>query len=97
MIHVSGTGVYRSYALTQNYPNPFNPSTYIRYQVRSEGWITIRVYDLPGRLVEDLVNENQRPGEYTVTWNAGNFPSGVYYCRMVAGNFISTKKMILVK
>ncbi|HTY10223.1 MAG TPA: 5'-nucleotidase C-terminal domain-containing protein [Bacteroidota bacterium] len=83
--------------LSQNYPNPFNPATTFRFSVPQAGHVTIKIYDVLGKEVAELVDGQLKAGEYTVTWNAGNFASGVYFCRMEAGTFISTKKLLLLK
>jgi hypothetical protein len=85
------------FSLFPNYPNPFNPSTNISYQLLKESNVTIKIYDLLGREMVTLVNERKQRGEYHVPWNAVGVPSGVYYYRLVAGDFIETKKMILMK
>jgi peptidoglycan/xylan/chitin deacetylase (PgdA/CDA1 family) len=89
--------VPRNYALAQNYPNPFNPSTKIRYEVSSMQFITLKVYNVLGKEIQTLVNEEKPIGSYELTWNAANLPSGVYYYRIQAGNFSATRKMILLK
>ena len=86
-----------SFLLTQNYPNPFNPSTKIQYSVNSTQKVTLKVYDLLGREVATLVNEEKPAGTYELTWYAEGLPSGVYFYQLAAGNFIETKKMILIK
>jgi hypothetical protein len=94
-----------NYRLEQNYPNPFNPSTVISYQLAGQSHVTLRVYDLLGREVAALVNEVKSAGNYSATFNASNFPSGVYFYRLTAnavspgqaGNFSSVKKMLLLK
>ncbi|MGO9480237.1 MAG: aryl-sulfate sulfotransferase [Candidatus Kryptoniota bacterium] len=86
-----------SYSLSPNYPNPFNPSTIINYQVPSNGLVTIKVYDVLGREMETLVNDVKSPGEYTVRLDGGNLSSGVYFYRMTAGSYVSTKKALLIK
>jgi len=88
------------YALSQNYPNPFNPSTKINFDLPKAGFVTINVYDISGRLVKQLANQQMSPGKYTVTFDSHelNLSSGVYFYRINAGNeFVMTKKMILVK
>jgi hypothetical protein len=85
------------YVLFQNYPNPFNPSTTFRYSIPSESKVIIKVYDLLGKEIETLVNEEKPTGTYEVSWNAGKLSSGVYFYRMQAGNYSSVKKMILFK
>ncbi|MGE5353167.1 MAG: T9SS type A sorting domain-containing protein [Acidobacteriota bacterium] len=85
------------YSLVQNYPNPFNPSTFITYEIPKAGMVTLRVYDILGRLVTQLVNENQSPGKYSVTFNAAALPSGIYIYQLKANEFQMSKKMTLLK
>jgi len=93
--------VPNSFALLQNYPNPFNPSTTVKFTVpagHNGENVSIRIYDMLGKEVSTLVNENgMAPGTYEITWHAENFSSGIYFSTMQAGNFTDTKKMILVK
>lgn len=86
-----------SFVLQQNYPNPFNPTTQINYSIAERGNVSLVVYDLLGRQVAALVNEVQEPGAYKVNFNASNLPSGVYTYRIQSGNFVQTKKMMLMK
>ena len=85
------------YFLYQNYPNPFNPSTTINYSIPDISYVTIKVFDVLGNEIETLVNEEKPAGSYEITWYAENLPSGVYFYRLQAGDFIQTKKMILMK
>jgi len=85
------------YKLLQNYPNPFNPRTIIGFQLTVNSFAKLTVYDLLGREVTTLVNEQLKPGTYEVDWNAANFPSGVYYYRLSTDGFTETRKMILIK
>ena len=90
------------FILYQNYPNPFNPSTNIKYQIPNSKFVTLKVYDVLGKEVETLVNEMQSAGTYEISWNARNgvsaaYSSGIYYYKLVAGNYTDTKKMILIK
>ncbi len=85
------------FALEQNYPNPFNPTTAIRYQLPVNSDVKLEVYDVLGKKVATLVNERQEAGIYTYTLNASTLSSGVYFYRLQAGNFVQTKKMMLVK
>ena len=85
------------YSLAQNYPNPFNPTTIIKYQIPELSFITIKVYDVLGSEVVTLVNEEKVAGNYEIEFNATQLPSGVYFYRLQAGNFIETKKMVLMK
>ena len=86
----------KKYNLSQNHPNPFNPSTQITFSVPKATDVTLKVYDVLGREIAVLVNERKQPGEYKVSWNAEGVPSGVYFYRIVAGEFVETKKMIVV-
>ena len=93
----AGKATPTAYALEQNYPNPFNPSSDIRYQISEFRIVRIAVYDILGREVAVLVNEKKDPGTYTVTWNAAGIASGMYLCRMTAGPFTQTRKMLVVR
>ncbi|MCB0732032.1 MAG: T9SS type A sorting domain-containing protein, partial [Ignavibacteriae bacterium] len=89
-------------SLRQNYPNPFNPTTTIKYSVpivetHGNASVQLTVYDVLGRKIKTLVNEVKSPGNYSVTFNASNFPSGVYYYQLQVGDLINTKKMVLLK
>ena len=86
-----------SFYLLQNYPNPFNPSTSIEYRVVSREYITLKVYDVLGREITTLVNEEKQAGVYKVVFDAGTLSSGVYYYRLTIGNFVETKKIVLLK
>ncbi len=94
---VESETVIKNYNLYQNYPNPFNPITVIRYDIPSASFVTLKVYDILGREVAQLVNEEKLPGKYQVTFNASKFSSGIYFYRMKAGNFIKTNKLLLLK
>ena len=93
------------FQLNQNYPNPFNPATMISYQLKVKSYVTITVYDLLGREVAALVNQEQSAGSHSVEWNAAKYSSGVYFYRLQAreksggqtGSFTETKKLMLVK
>ena len=88
-----------AFQLEQNYPNPFNPSTVISYQLSAFSYVTLKVYDLLGREVATLVNESKQPGNYNcdLRMENGEFNSGVYLYTLRAGNFVQTKKMMLLK
>jgi hypothetical protein len=94
-------GVPAEYVLLQNYPNPFNPSTAISYQLPAASHVRLTVYDLLGREVTTLVNEVKRPGSYTVEFDGSNLATGVYFCRLQAGDpsrgFTQTKRLLLLK
>lgn len=89
--------VVSGYALEQNYPNPFNPTTTIRYRTASAGPVNVTVFDLLGKEVATLVNAPLAAGEHTVQFNAGRLSSGLYFCRLAAGNVTVTRKMVLMK
>ena len=86
-----------SYSLKQNYPNPFNPSTQIRYSIANSEFVNLSIFSSLGEKVAELVNESKPAGNYTVTFDAGNFSSGVYIARITAGLFIQIIKMSLLK
>jgi len=85
------------YSLSQNYPNPFNPSTTITYTIRRAENVLLRVFDVLGQEVASLVHERREAGQYQTTWFATNVPSGIYFYRLQAGEYVETKKMILLK
>lgn len=85
------------YKLEQNYPNPFNPSTIIRFAVPERSNVVLKIYDVLGAEIQTLVNEEMERGWYEKIFNASGFASGMYIYRMQAGNYIDTKKMLLVK
>ncbi len=85
------------FLLKQNYPNPFNPTTVINYGLPKSSFVKLVIYDVVGHKVKTLVNKTQPAGSYNVTFDASNLSSGIYFYRLTAGNFISTKKMILLK
>jgi hypothetical protein len=87
----------KNFTLSQNYPNPFNPSTRIKYQVASISYVSLVVYDILGNEIETLVNEEKPAGTFELTWYAEGLPSGVYFYQLKAGDYINTKKMILLK
>ncbi len=91
-----------TYTLYQNYPNPFNPTTTIKYSIpnvetHGHASVQIKIYDVLGREIATLVNKQQKPGYYEVNWNADNHSSGVYFYRIRSGDFVETKKMILLR
>ena len=83
--------------LLQNYPNPFNPTTTISFSLANDGFVNLTVFNITGEKVASLVNREYQTGNYTVEFNANDLPSGIYLYRLSAGNFVSTKKMILMK
>jgi len=88
--------ILAKFSLEQNYPNPFNPSTRIQYKVSSNSQVSLVVYDLLGKEIQTLVNEEKPTGAYEVTWYA-ELPSGVYFYQLKAGSFVERRKMILMK
>ena len=81
----------------QNYPNPFNPETKIRYQLPTASKVVIKIYNILGSEVMELVNEQKEAGIYEAEFNASNLSSGTYIYKISADNFVQTKKMILLK
>lgn len=87
----------KDFRLEQNFPNPFNPTTTIQYQLHADSRVTLKVYDVLGSEVATLVNEFQPAGYKEIKFDANSFASGLYIYRLIAGNYISTKKMMVVK
>ncbi len=87
----------KDFALYQNYPNPFNPVTNILFDIPKESFVTLKVYDIRGKEVKTLADENRKAGSYNITFNAAALASGVYFYKLTAGDFTKTMKMILVK
>jgi hypothetical protein len=85
------------FLLDQNFPNPFNPTTTIRYQIPAAERVRLVLYDLLGREIAVLVDGNQSEGPKSVTFDATNLPSGVYFYRLQAGKFVETRKMLIAK
>jgi hypothetical protein len=91
------------YSLSQNYPNPFNPTTTISYTLKERSRVSLRIYNVAGQLIRTLVNGTKTPGEvHTATWDGRNdtgqsVSSGVYFYKLVAGSYVQTKKMVLLK
>ena len=98
MTAITGNGVLtENYRLHQNYPNPFNPATNIKFEIPKSGNVKLRVYNIAGKLVAELLNQNLSPGTYETNWNGDGFASGVYYYRLEAEGFKETRKMLLIK
>jgi hypothetical protein len=89
--------VPHQFGLVQNYPNPFNPSTTIQLSLPKRGHVELKVYNMLGEKVATLVNEEKFAGTYSIQWNAGGVASGVYYYRLQAGDFVASKKLLLLK
>jgi len=86
-----------SYNLYQNYPNPFNPVTKIKYSIQKDAGTTLKIYNSLGQLITTLVNSYLKAGEYEVNFNGENYPSGLYFYVLESGDYVSTKKMVLIK
>ncbi len=86
-----------SFRLYQNYPNPFNPVTGIKYEISRKSFVSLKIFNVLGIEVAVLLNEPKQPGSYEVSWDASNFPSGVYFYEISTGDFTERKKMILLK
>ena len=84
-------------ALDPAYPNPFNPSTNLSYTLADEGVIKLSIYDINGRLVENIVDSYQYAGTYNISWNASNFSSGIYFVSLSTNSNLLTQKIMLVK
>ncbi len=91
------SGIPEEYALNQNYPNPFNPSTKIRFDLPNQEQVIIDVFNQIGEKVTTILNSNLSAGYYEVEFDARNLPSGLYFYRILSGNFAETKKMVLMK
>jgi hypothetical protein len=86
-----------SFQLEQNYPNPFNPTTKINYKLSDDGLVTLKIYDILGKEITTLVNEQKSAGRYEVEFDGDNLNSGIYFYSITAGSFTQTKKMMLIK
>jgi hypothetical protein len=93
----SMNGILNSFSLLQNHPNPFNPSTTIKWQQPETNVVTLKIYDVLGREVTTLVNEELSAGKHDAMFDASRYSSGVYFYQLKAGDFIQTRKMILLK
>jgi Secretion system C-terminal sorting domain len=85
------------FELYQNYPNPFNPITKLKFQIPKSDFVNLRVFDVTGKEIVTLVNEQLKPGIYEIDWDASNYPSGVYFYSFVSGSYTLTRKMVLLK
>ncbi len=90
-------GLPETFSLAQNYPNPFNPTTTIVYGISKDGPVSLKIYDNTGKEVMTLVNESKPAGYYTITFNGTELSSGMYFYKLESGNFVTTKKMVLMK
>ena len=89
--------VTKDYSLSQNYPNPFNPATLISFSIPNDEFVSLRIYDVLGREVAQIINERRSAGTYQVEFNGTALNSGVYYYTLTAGSYTETKKMMMVK
>ncbi|MDP4115802.1 MAG: T9SS type A sorting domain-containing protein, partial [Bacteroidota bacterium] len=92
-----GSEIPKEYSLLQNYPNPFNPTTTINFSIVKSGKVSLKVYDMLGREIKILINEEKAPGKYNVTFNGAGLASGIYFYRLQTDNFVETKKLVLMK
>jgi hypothetical protein len=94
---ISSNNSELNYFLAPNYPNPFNPTTTIKYSLKDDGIVKLKIYNILGSEVASLVDEYKHKGEHKVTFDAGNLASGVYIYKIQSGNFIYSRKMLLLK
>ncbi len=97
LVRVKNEKINNNFYLNQNYPNPFNPTTKITYSLPVASDVTLRIYDILGREIKTLVDEQQNAGIHSLTFNATDLSSGTYFYKLTAGSFVDTKKLILVK
>ncbi|MGH2575323.1 MAG: T9SS type A sorting domain-containing protein, partial [Ignavibacteria bacterium] len=93
----NNANIPKEFKLFDNYPNPFNPATTIKFDIPHALNVNLTVYDAIGRIVDVLLNRRLSAGSYEIPWNASMFASSIYYLRLEAGNFFSSKKMVLLK
>jgi hypothetical protein len=91
------TTVPKDYVLEQNYPNPFNPTTTIKFSIPKEGYVEMKLFDVTGREVATLVSDPFKAGTYEIDFDGTKLSSGVYFYKVVVGDFTATKKMVLIK
>lgn len=96
-IQSNNSEITDNFSLSQNYPNPFNPKTKIKFDIAQASFTKLVIFDLLGREVATLVNEELKPGRYEADWNASNFSSGVYFYKLISSDFVKTRKMVLMK
>jgi len=85
------------FSLNQNYPNPFNPVTSISFYIPKKSMVTVKVYNIQGKEIQELTNKDFEAGDYNLIWDATQYSSGIYFCTMKAGDFTETKKMLMIK
>jgi len=91
------TSIPDKYNLYQNYPNPFNPNTTIKYELPKDVMVSIKIYDILGGEIKTLVNDFQRAGQYSINFNGSSLASGICFYRIKTGDFVSVKRMMLIK
>lgn len=96
-VKTNDANIPAAFTLRQNYPNPFNPTTIIRFALPLEAFVTLKVYDVRGKEMATLVNGPMSAGNYTRSFNAGRYPSGVYFYRLIAGTYSASRRMLLLK
>ncbi|MBS1493679.1 MAG: T9SS type A sorting domain-containing protein [Bacteroidetes bacterium] len=96
-IQTISTEIPEKFSLSQNYPNPFNPTTKINYEIKSFNFVSLKIYDINGKEIADLVAQNQNAGKYSVTFDASNLPTGIYFYRLVTKDFSETKVLTFLK
>lgn len=96
-IQSANTNIPDKFYLSQNYPNPFNPETVISFAVPKNSFVSLKIYNILGKEVASLINEDMKPGYYNYEWSGQNLPSGIYYYKMETDEFNETRKMILIK
>lgn len=89
--------VPKNFSLSQNYPNPFNPATYIKFAIPKSGFVKLTVFDMLGREIETIINQNLSAGTYKADWNASGYSSGIYFYKLETDRYSKTKKMVLTK
>jgi len=93
----TNSSIAEGYSLSQNYPNPFNPSTIINFSLPVKSFVTIKVYDVNGKEIAELINNEKQTGAHSIEFNGANLSRAVYYYKLTAGDFSQVRKMILVK
>jgi len=96
-VEVLAGNIPLNFSLWQNYPNPYNPSTTIEFALPTPGYVTLSIFNTLGEQVATLVSENLTAGSHKYEWDASELTSGIYFYRMKSGNFVSVKKMVLMK
>ncbi len=96
-MHGAGSELPKTFELSQNYPNPFNPSTTIRYAIPKASRVTLKIYDMLGQEIVTLVDAFEEAGYRAAVWKPVSVASGVYFYQLRAGDFVQTRKLVLLK